>query len=130
MNTNKAYDGLTHPCIQQSDGTFLSDLKYRYLQEDVPTGLCFAKGVAELLGQKTPTIDKVMLWAQGCIGFEILVGEAGDAKCAGKDIGKTRAPQGMGIKTIDEFFKLSKINVSGGYGGGGSGDGCFAFIMG
>merc|ERR1712232_405160 len=51
MNTNKAYDGLTHPCIGQEGGVFMPDLKYRYLVEDVPTGLCFAKGVAELLGQ-------------------------------------------------------------------------------
>lgn len=126
MNTNKAYNGLTHPCKEQPDKTWMPDLTYRYLAEDVPTGLCFAKGVAELLDVKTPTIDKVMLWAQGCIGLEILV----DGKCVGKDIDKTRAPQGMGIKTIDEFFKLSKISDgSGGYGGSTE-RGWFSFITG
>jgi hypothetical protein len=88
MNTNKAYDGLTHPC-KDADGKFMPDLKYRYIAEDVPTGLCFAKGLAELLDIPTPTIDKVMIWAQSCIGMELMV----DGKMKGKDLPKTRAPQ-------------------------------------
>ena len=46
------------------------DLKYRYLAEDVPTGLCFAPGLAESIGIKTPTVDKVLTWVQECIGLE------------------------------------------------------------
>merc|ERR1711990_1374087 len=72
MNTCKAYVGLTHPCKEQ-DGGFMPDLKYRYLAEDVPTGLCFSKGLAEILEVPTPTMDKVMMWAQECIGLEIMV---------------------------------------------------------
>ena len=41
-----------------SPGGFMPDLKYRYLAEDVPTGLCFTRGLAELLEVPTPTIDK------------------------------------------------------------------------
>merc|ERR1712087_691514 len=96
MNTNKAYDGLTHPCKEQ-EGKYMPDLKYRYLSEDVPTGLCFAKGLAEILKIPTPTIDKVLDWAQGCIGLEILV----NGKLTGKDLNQTRAPQGVGITTLD-----------------------------
>lgn len=104
MNTNKAYDGLKHPC-KEENGKFMPDLKYRYLSEDVPTGLCFSKGVAEILEVPTPQIDKVMMWAQERIGLEIMV----DGKMCGKDIDKTRAPQGCGIKTVDDFLKASKI---------------------
>merc|ERR1711957_939526 len=104
MNTNKAYDGLTHPCTGEAPN-FVPDLKYRYLAEDVPTGLCFSKGLAEILGIPTPTIDKVMEWAQGCIGLEILVG----GKMAGKDLDKMRAPQGMGITTVEQFVELAKL---------------------
>ena len=50
MNTNSAYTGLTHP-MKEVDGGFMPDLKYRYLAEDVPTGLCFTRGLAEFLGQ-------------------------------------------------------------------------------
>jgi len=105
MNTNAAYDGLKHPC-KEADGGFMPDLKYRYLAEDVPTGLCFAKGLAEILEVPTPTIDKVMLWAQECIGLEIMV----DGKMTGKDLDKTRAPQGMGITTKEAFMEASKIS--------------------
>merc|ERR1740123_1193393 len=104
MNTNKAYDGLTHPCNGEP-GNFMPDLKYRYLMEDVPTGLCFAKGLAEILGIPTPTIDKVLVWAQGCIGLEIMV----DGKMKGKDLDKTRAPQGVGITTVAKFIDLAKL---------------------
>jgi len=104
MNTNKAYDGLTHPCIE-TDGKFMPDLKYRYVAEDVPTGLCFSKGLAELCDIPTPTIDKVMKWAQESLGKEFMV----DGKMCGKDIGQTRAPQAVGIKTMDEFIAMAKL---------------------
>merc|ERR1719330_872666 len=106
MNTNKAYNGLTHPCVQDSSGGFLPDLKYRYLAEDVPTGLCFAKGLAEILGIPTPQIDKVLQWAQGCIGLEIMV----DGKMKGNDVSKTRAPQGVGVTTVKQFIELAGLS--------------------
>eukprot|EP00931_Biecheleriopsis_adriatica_P046431 TRINITY_DN2665_c1_g1_i6.p1 TRINITY_DN2665_c1_g1~~TRINITY_DN2665_c1_g1_i6.p1 ORF type:complete len:417 (-),score=110.60 TRINITY_DN2665_c1_g1_i6:66-1316(-) len=104
MNTNKAYNGLTHPCTGDA-GKFMPDLKYRYLAEDVPTGLCFSKGLAEILDIPTPNVDKVLIWAQECIGLEILK----DGKMQGKDIAKTRAPQGVGITTVDKFIELGKL---------------------
>merc|ERR1719190_304250 len=104
MNTNAAYNGLTHPC-KGEEGNYMPDLKYRYLAEDVPTGLCFSKGLAEILDIPTPTIDKVMLWAQKCIGLEIMI----DGKMKGKDIGKTRAPQGMGITTVQQFIETANL---------------------
>jgi len=104
MNTNKAYNGLTHPCKEEGGG-FMPDLKYRYLAEDVPTGLCFAKGLAEIIGIKTPTMDKVLTWAQGCIGLEILV----DGKMTGKDLDKTRAPQGVGVTTQQAFIEMAGL---------------------
>jgi len=105
MNTNKAYDGLTHPCVAGADGLFMPDLKYRYVAEDVPTGLCFAKGLAELIDVPTPRMDKVVAWAQDCLGKEFLK----DGKMQGKDIAETRAPQGVGIKTLEEFKALANI---------------------
>jgi len=104
MNTNKAYNGLTHPCKEEG-GKFMPDLKYRYVAEDVPTGLCFSKGLAEILEIPTPTIDKVLLWAQSCIELEIMV----DGKMKGKDLDKTRAPQGSGVTTVEEFIKAAQL---------------------
>merc|ERR1712193_497844 len=116
MNTCAAYTGLTHPMLE-AEGNYMPDLKYRYLAEDVPTGLCFAKGMAEILSIPTPTIDKVIIWAQECIDLEIMV----DGKMKGKDLSKTRAPQGVGITTPAEFIKLSKLESK-------KGGGCFAKI--
>eukprot|EP00933_Yihiella_yeosuensis_P025268 TRINITY_DN1961_c0_g1_i1.p1 TRINITY_DN1961_c0_g1~~TRINITY_DN1961_c0_g1_i1.p1 ORF type:complete len:411 (+),score=95.45 TRINITY_DN1961_c0_g1_i1:133-1365(+) len=104
MNTCSAYTGLTHPMLP-GDGPWMPDLKYRYISEDVPTGLCFTRGLAEILEVPTPTIDKVMTWAQQQLGKSFLV----DGKMAGPDIGMTRAPQAVGIKTKEEFFKAAKI---------------------
>jgi hypothetical protein len=106
MNTCSAYTGLTHPMKDDPSGGFMPDLKYRYLSEDVPTGLCFTKGLAEILGVPTPTIDKVITWAEKQIGLSLMVGD----KIAGSDIGKTRAPQGVGITTVDAFFEAAKIS--------------------
>ena len=78
MNTNPGYAGLTHP-MKESDGKFVPDLKYRYLTEDVPTGMCFNKGLGEILGVPMPMTDKVLAWAQEFIGMEILV----DGKMSG-----------------------------------------------
>jgi len=104
MNTCSAYTGLTHP-MKDQDGGFMPDLKYRYLAEDVPTGLCFMKGTAEIFGVASPTMDKVVAWAQKQIGMEIIV----DGKMSGKDIAKTRAPQGMGVSDADAFIKACQL---------------------
>lgn len=104
MNTCSAYTGLTHP-MKDAEGGFVPDLKYRYLAEDVPTGLCFMKGTAEIFEVPSPTMDKVLEWAQKCIGLEILVG----GKMSGKDVAKTRAPQGMGVSTADDFIKACQL---------------------
>jgi len=104
MNTNPGYRGLTHPCIE-ADGKYMPDLKYRYLMEDVPTGMCFNKGLGEILGVPMPMTDKVLTWAQECIGMNIMV----DGKMCGPDIGKTRAPQAMGITTVDGFVKAAGL---------------------
>lgn len=104
MNTNKGYNGLTHPC-KEVEGGFMPDLKYRYIAEDVPTGLTFSKGLAELCGVETPTMDKVLLWCQEQLGKEFLK----DGKMAGADISETRAPQAVGINTFDEFKALAKL---------------------
>jgi len=107
MNTNAGYRGVTHP-MKEEGGKFMPDLMYRYLAEDVPTGMCFNKGLGEILGVPMPMTDKVLAWAQGCIGMEFLV----DGKMAGKDIGKTRAPQATGVSTVEGFLKAAKIEAA------------------
>ncbi|CAJ1375060.1 unnamed protein product [Effrenium voratum] len=104
MNTNSAYEGLCHP-MKEVQGGFVPDFQFRYLSEDVPTGLCFTRGVAELLGVKTPSVDKVLLWSQAKLGKEFLK----DGKMQGKDIKDTRAPQAFGVASKDSLCKFLRI---------------------
>lgn len=99
MNTNSAYEGLCHP-MKEVAGGYAPDFDFRYLSEDVPTGLCFTKGVAALLGVKTPTIDEVMRWCQGKLKKEFLTA---DGKMEGPDVKLTRAPQAYGVKTKQDL---------------------------
>jgi len=105
MNTNSAYEGLCHPMNEQRDG-YVPDFNFRYLSEDVPTGLCFTKGVACLLGVKTPTADEVLRWCQGKLGKEFLTA---DGKMEGRDVKLTRAPQAYGVKTKQALIAFLRI---------------------
>jgi hypothetical protein len=100
LNTNASLMGLYHPSVQDSDGKWLPDLKSRYLWEDVPHGLGAMKGVAQLMSVPTPSIDKVLTWAQGMMGREYLVGD----QLVGKDLASTAAPQAFGITTKEALL--------------------------
>ena len=93
--TNKAYDGLRHP--MKTPG-YVPDFSYRYIAEDVPFALVVMKGIAEIVGVKTPVMDKVIAWAQKKLGKEYIVG----SELKGKDVGSTRAPGAYGFKTLDD----------------------------
>jgi hypothetical protein len=95
----KAYEGLTHPMKEQSDG-FVPDFDHRYLREDLPYSLCVVRGIAELAGVETPAIDETITWAQKVLNKEYLI--AGSMK--GKDIHTTRAPQAYGITSLKELI--------------------------
>lgn len=110
MKTNSAYEGLTHPMLKSDDG-YTPDFKFRYLSEDVPTGLCFTKGVAVLLGVKTPTIDKVMLWCQEKLGKTFISPDG--QMVLGADLQKTRAPQAFGIDSKKKLIAFLKMKPGG-----------------
>ena len=85
---------------ETADGSFVPDFYHRYLTEDVPYGLAVIRGIAEIVQVETPTIDKVLLWAQEKVGKEYLVG----SKLEGKDVPSTRAPQRYGLITLDAIL--------------------------
>lgn len=98
--TNKAYAGLTCPMRPAPGGDGLvPDFGARYLSEDVPYNLVALRGVAELVGVETPTIDLLITWAQEVMGTEYLV----DGRLAGKDIGRSFAPARFGYKRFEDI---------------------------
>ncbi len=97
--TNRSYSGLRAP-MRHQNGHLYPDFQARYLSEDVPYALIATRGIAELAGVPTPTIDRVITWAQGKLGKEYLV--SGDLR--GRDLNESRAPQQFGIDSLDKLF--------------------------
>lgn len=104
FNTNRAYAGLRLPTRPVEPNTFVIDYQTRYLAEDVPYGLVVLRGIAQLVGVDTPTIDDVITWAQAHLGHQYLVNGA----LSGADLNKTRAPQVYGITTVADLVAYSQ----------------------
>lgn len=103
LQTNKAYDGLLHPCKEIEDGKFVPDWSYRYISEDLPFGCVVIKGISELAGVPTPKLDETIAWCQNKIDKEYVI----DGKLTGKDVGQSRAPQAYGFKSLENLVALA-----------------------
>lgn len=97
--TNRSYAGLKVPTRSKDDG-LVPDFQARYLSEDVPFALLATRGIAELAGVATPTMDEVITWAQARLGKEYLV----DGKLTGRDVKYSRAPQRYGFQDLDNMI--------------------------
>eukprot|EP01090_Pellita_catalonica_P011735 TRINITY_DN2384_c0_g1_i1.p2 TRINITY_DN2384_c0_g1~~TRINITY_DN2384_c0_g1_i1.p2 ORF type:complete len:173 (-),score=35.86 TRINITY_DN2384_c0_g1_i1:51-569(-) len=93
--TNKGYAGLFAPCVEVPGG-FKPNFKYRYLTEDIPNGFCVLKGFALITKTPTPTIDKVLAWAENWMQKDYL----------GKDLHETAAPQNLGCSSLSDLKAL------------------------
>jgi hypothetical protein len=97
--TNRSYAGLKVPVVPENGG-LAPDFRARYLSEDVPFALLATKGIAELSGVPTPTIDKVITWSQERLQKEYLV----DGKLVGVDLSTSRSPQRYGYQDLDRMI--------------------------
>ena len=104
--TNRGYAGLKAP-MRSQDGGLYPDFQARYLSEDVPYALVATRGIAELAGVPTPTMERVITWAQDKLGKEYLV--AGSLR--GRDVSDSRAPQRFGIDTLENLFACYTVMV-------------------
>ena len=55
-----------------SPGEWVPDFTNRYFTEDIPEGFCMYKGIADLAGVETPTIDLILGFFQNFMGKEYL----------------------------------------------------------
>ena len=104
LQTNAAYQGIKHPVKTTEDGKFVPDFTHRYLTEDVPYGLVVIRGIAEIVGAKTPNIDRVLTWCQEKMGKEYLV----NSKLQGKDVASSRAPQKYGFTSLASILSVTR----------------------
>ena len=131
LRTNSAYRGLTHPMkkvvrYDPSTGSAIPDsaprlvpaFEHRYLAEDIPYGLVVTRGIAELAGVPTPTIDAIITWSQKVTGFNFLTeakpGGHGfsesdipgtELRLGGNDVARSRCPQRYGWFDLDWFMR-------------------------
>ncbi|XP_046357036.2 opine dehydrogenase-like [Haliotis rufescens] len=96
--TNKAYEGMVHP-MKEVKGGYVPDFKHRYLSEDVPFGLVVVKGLAKIVGLKTPVIDELIRWGQQKLGKVFIEG----TELTGGHLFETRAPQVYGITSLKDL---------------------------
>ncbi|XP_046578017.1 opine dehydrogenase-like [Haliotis rubra] len=99
--TNKTYEGMVHP-MKEVKGGYVPDFQHRYLSEDVPFGLVVVKGMAKIVGLKTPVIDEVIRWGQQKLGKVYIEG----TELTGEHLCETRAPQVYGIKTLKDLHTM------------------------
>jgi len=100
IQTNAAYQGIKHPVKTTEGGNFVPDFTHRYMTEDVPYGLVVVRGIAEIVGVKTPNIDRVLTWCQEKMGKEYLL----NSEFQGKDIASSRAPQRYGFTSLESIL--------------------------
>jgi hypothetical protein len=96
--TNRSYAGLRVP-VKRVNGGMVPNFQARYLSEDVPFALLATRGVAELAGVPTPTIDQVISWAQARLAKEYLIG----SQLIGRDLSASRSPQRYGFQDLDRM---------------------------
>lgn len=80
-------------------GGFQPHVKGRLFYEDIPSGLCVLRGIAEMVGLATPTIDMMIQWHQKFMGIEFLK----DGKLNPETIHLTTAPARYGITTLEQL---------------------------
>lgn len=98
VSSNKGYASCRMP-VTAVPGGFHPNVQGRLFQEDVPSGLCVLRGIAEILGVPTPTIDLMIEWHQKFMGVEFLK----DGKLNPEAIHLTTAPARYGITTLDQL---------------------------
>jgi predicted dinucleotide-binding enzyme len=99
--TNRGYQNLLAPMVKSSDGRLAPDFNYRYLTEDIPRGQCVLKGVAQIAGVATPTIDRLIRWAGSVMGKEYVTAEG---RLNADMLAETAAPQAFGFNTIESIM--------------------------
>ena len=94
--TNQAYVGLRAPTREVAPGQFVPDFGGRYLAEDVPFGLSVSQAIARLADVDTPTMDRVVAWAQGRLSKQTERMEL-----------NARTPQAYGLGNLRELIAFS-----------------------
>lgn len=93
------------PVVENEDGLWEIDRNHRFFLDDIYYGNCIAKWIGERLGEKTPTLDAILRWAQ-CIRKEHIINDSNMLIDDGVDLStlyKSGIPCCYGYNTLDEI---------------------------
>jgi ketopantoate reductase len=99
IRTNSSYLGVKHPMNEVAPGRYVPNFQHRFLTEDVPFGLVVLRGISEIVGVPTPSMDLVLRWSQERMGREYLT----EHGLTGADMANTRAPQRFGLTSVKDL---------------------------
>lgn len=82
------------------------NLNARFFWEDVPFGLVILKDIGELVGVKTPHMDKQIIFHQKFMPIKYVDEQTGKF-LDNQAVKESGAPRAYGIKTADELVAMS-----------------------
>ena len=104
--SSQTLHSITTPVIQNETGKWEIPKNHRFFMDDIYYGNCIAKWIAEILGIRVGTIDKILHWAQDVRG-ERIIDEYDSLILDSSDLTtpfKSGIPIFYGYKTIDDII--------------------------
>ena len=83
------------------------NLNARFFWEDVPFGLVILKDIGQLVGVKTPNIDKQIIFHQKFMPVKYVCDKTGAFLEDSKALKESGAPRAYGIKTVEDLVATS-----------------------
>jgi len=108
FNTNKGYSRVPFPMlpVDEKGEKVTLNLNARFFWEDVPFGLVILKDIAELVGVKTPHIDKQIIFHQKFMPVKYICDKTGQFLDT-QAVKESGAPRAYCIKTADDLVAMS-----------------------
>lgn len=108
FNTNIGYSRVPFPMIpiDETGEKVTLNLNARFFWEDVPFGLVILKDIGELLGVKTPHINKQIIFHQKFMPVKYICDKTGEL-LDNEAVKTSGAPRAYGIKTADDLVSMS-----------------------
>jgi len=102
FNTNIGYSRVPFPMVpvDKTGEKVTLNLNARFFWEDVPFGLCILKDIGELVGVKTPNVDKQIIFHQKFMPVKYVCEKTGNFLDT-EAVRVSGAPRAYGIKTAD-----------------------------
>lgn len=105
FKTNIGYSTLKIP-VKKVQGGVIPDIDGRIFWEDIPYGLCILKNIGEIVGVKTPWINKMIEWHQRFMNKDFIR----DGELLPEIINETGTPRRYGIQTVDQLLNVCGLS--------------------